>query len=162
MTDKDKQFKAFKEKDDAEQKRRRNNVRIKKIMQDPNSPERQVYDKLLKGKPGFPDLDKVDKKEKKTKKMKDGGEVKRHHSYAGGYEHGIKVEKNIKNKVIKKVEDTVAHRLSNKIPGQKNKKFSAGYNQGKADYKKAKDAEKVKKLNKGGTVIVDRNYLKGR
>tara|TARA_R110002020_G_scaffold268900_1_gene484222 strand:+ start:338 stop:973 length:636 start_codon:yes stop_codon:yes gene_type:complete len=114
---------------------------------------------------GYKDMRKAKKAEKarkKDKKMKDGGEVKRHHSYAGGYEHGIKVEKNIKNKVIKKVEDTVAHRLSNKIPGQKNKKFSAGYNQGKADYKKAKDAEKVKKLNKGGTVIVDRNYLKGR
>ena len=75
MTDKDKQFKAFKEKDDAEQKRRKNNARIKKIMQDPNSPERQVYDKLLKGNPGFPDLDKVDKKEKKTKKMENGGMV---------------------------------------------------------------------------------------
>ena len=65
----------------------------------------------------------MEKKEKKMKKMKDGGEVKRHHSYAGGYEHGIKVEKNIKHKVIKKVEDTVANRLSNKIHGQTQKKI---------------------------------------
>jgi len=48
---------------------------IKKIMKDPNSPERKIYDKMLKSNPLFPDLDKVDKKEKKTKKMKDGGMV---------------------------------------------------------------------------------------
>jgi len=71
----DKQFKAFKKKDDAEQKRRKKKAKIKKIMQDPTSRERIIYDKMLKGKFGYPDLDKVDEKEKKTRKMNKGGMV---------------------------------------------------------------------------------------
>ena len=43
---------------------------IKKIMKDPNSPEREIYDKMLKGNPLFPDLDKVDKPKKQTKPKK--------------------------------------------------------------------------------------------
>ena len=44
-------------------------------MQDPTSRERIIYDKMLKGKFGYPDLDKVDEKEKKTRKMNKGGMV---------------------------------------------------------------------------------------
>tara|TARA_R110002124_G_scaffold88586_2_gene227229 strand:+ start:446 stop:973 length:528 start_codon:yes stop_codon:yes gene_type:complete len=43
---------------------------IKKIMKDPNSPERKIYDKMIKGNPLFPDLDKVDKPKKQTKPKK--------------------------------------------------------------------------------------------
>ena len=61
---------------------------IEKIMRDPNSPERKVYDKFLKGNPLFPDLGKKDSKEKEIEKrliksgnkkikMKKGGMVKK-------------------------------------------------------------------------------------
>jgi len=43
---------------------------IEKIMKDPNSPERKVYDKFLKGNPLFPDLDKADKKASVANKLK--------------------------------------------------------------------------------------------
>jgi hypothetical protein len=61
---------------------------IEKIMRDPNSPERKVYDKFLKGNPLFPDLDKKDSMKAREKRVKD--------SVNGDYQ-----EKEIEKRLIK-------------------------------------------------------------
>ena len=103
--------------------------------------------------------------------------LKRHGSksdkFSAGYSRGLAVEDRYgESPIRKKIEDFSANKLMSKIPFKENKEFSEGYELGKKDMNKAVKANKkekkekkekeIKKLNSGGMVIVDRQYLKGK